>query len=117
MGERGQIFIKSTGVYIYTHWGGAELLQVVHRAMQWGRVEDDEYFTRALVEELVRDDQFSDTGSGVGTKMHSDLNWPLVTVDTVNNVVELEGKNSWTFEEFKKLSDIEAVAAQVLEVE
>ena len=88
----------------------------VHAAFQWGRTYDAEYLARAIFQEMVGQEK-RETGFGIGIGLHGDLNWPLVTVDTVNNVVELEGKNSWTFEEFKKLSDIEAVAAQVLEVE
>ena len=127
MGERGQIFVKSTKVYIYTHWGGPELLQNVHAAMQWGRMHDEEYFTRALIQEVAGPK--SETGSGVGTEIHGDLDWPVVIVDHAAGTIGLGPSSygcgedyekmitpvkTWTFEEFKKISDIEMVAAHVL---
>lgn len=101
MGERGQIKINDTGVYLYTHWTGYTLKSILQKALNKKvRWDDAEYFTRILFD-VMTELEGEETGYGIGTSKHGDLGYPLLIVDTENQLVK-EKKTTWTFEEFIK---------------
>ena len=83
MGCRGQVLIESEGVYLYTHWGADTLLDDVLRAVNspkgQSRRTDGEYLARIIFCEMVKDDIDGETGYGIGTQEHGDIQL-LVTV-------------------------------------
>jgi len=105
MGERGQIFIKDTGVYLYTHWGGYELKETLQKALaknwRWG---DEEYLARVIFSVMIEDEVNEETGYGIGTQIHGDLNHPLLIVDVNEKTIteDTEEPKTWTFKEFVK---------------
>lgn len=101
MGERGQIYIKDTGVYLYTHWGGEELRATLRAALskRW-RWDDAEYLARIIFCEMVEGAIDKETGYGIGTAEHGDLNYPLLTVDCDRQTVAVEATEEYSFEEF-----------------
>lgn len=101
MGERGQVKIGK--VFLYTHWGGHKLKKIVKSALskRW-RWNDEEYLTRIIFDEMIKDEIGTETGYGIGTTKHTDLNYPLLEVDVIGQVVR-EEKKKWPFEEFIKI--------------
>ena len=71
MGDRNNIKVTyHTGdsVYLYSHWGGSGLGDIVQQALDTsGRVHDESYFTRVLFSRMVADDINGDTGYGIAT--------------------------------------------------
>lgn len=90
MGDRGQVLIKDTGVYLYTHWGATELYETVKNAIRkkW-RWNDPEYLARIIFDEMTKGVQGRETGYGIGTKMAGDI-WRLVIVDCKKFTVTVE---------------------------
>ena len=102
MGDRGQILMKKSGVYLYSHWGGSELNKIVKSALrQKLRWDDVEYLTRIIFCEMIKEDVAGETGFGIGTKEHRDNEHPIVIVDTDTQTVRI-GKTKKTFQEFIK---------------
>lgn len=76
MGDRANVYIHegdNPGVYIYTHWYGTELPQMVKEALEtpraMERLTDCPYLTRILIEELTKNDTDSATGWGVSAQV------------------------------------------------
>lgn len=86
MGDRNNIKITySTGdsVYLYGHWIGDEIHDIVKKAM-WSsdRVTDESYFARVLFSRMVRDDIDSETGYGIAPyPVDQDVSNTMVHVD------------------------------------
>lgn len=100
MGDRGQIKIIDTGVYLYSHWCGYQLFDIVKRVIQRGkRLDDPEYLARIIFCEMVKDDIDGETGYGIGNSKHGDLDNPLVEVDIKNMKVICDGK-TYNFSDF-----------------
>jgi hypothetical protein len=97
MGDRAQVKLvdegrKGEAVYLYTHWGGDALVDNLHEAMakrwRWG---DCEYLARIIFDVMTRGHEGTETGFGIGTTMHGDLNHPLITVDCKRRQVVIGG--------------------------
>jgi len=60
MGDRNNIKITYTNgqsIYLYSHWGGSELREIVVKALEKsGRVDDESYFARVLFCKMLGDD-------------------------------------------------------------
>ncbi|QDP57889.1 MAG: hypothetical protein Unbinned1693contig1002_33 [Prokaryotic dsDNA virus sp.] len=70
MGDRGNIIVKYNEdiVYLYTHWGGSELYDVLKRALsRKERWNDPSYLTRIIFCEMVKDDVEGSTGYGISS--------------------------------------------------
>jgi len=69
MGDRRQAVISSSGgkVYLYTHWSGYELPEIVRAALVRGkgRWNDAPYLTRIIFCEMIKDDVMGETGAGI----------------------------------------------------
>lgn len=87
MGARAQVHIKDTGVYLYTHWGAGRIFDDVAEAIskEW-RWTDPEYLTRIIFDCMKRSDIEGETGFGIGTSQHGDIE-KLVVVDCKNRTV------------------------------
>ena len=108
MGDRGQVFIESKGIYLYTHWGAWELIEAVKRALakRW-RWDDHEYLARIIFDEMIGEDFKTETGYGIGTTRHDDI-WRLITITKNNKVIVNDNDKiifNDTFEEFIKWSE------------
>lgn len=116
MGDRGNIRVRYEGhddvfVHFYTHWRGSALPQTLHAALakRW-RWDDPAYLARIVFCEMVRGYEGSETGYGIGLGI-LDNEHPIVTVDTKERRVEVEGFGSWTYDEYVAL-DIAKVFAE-----
>jgi len=109
MGDRGQVLIKDTGVYLYSHWGATELVKDVQTALKkrW-RWDDEEYLARIIFDVMVGESQGEETSFGIGTEKHGDI-WILITVDCGNQTVKVEDYKKvvfkGSFEEFLKYKE------------
>lgn len=103
MGERGQILIEDCGVYLYTHWEGDNLRKILATALakKW-RWSDPEYLARIIFDVMVGKYQGEETSYGIGTKLHGDLNYPLLKVNCKKETVYSLGDDDeeWSFEQF-----------------
>ena len=90
MGDRNNIKITYTNgqsIYLYSHWGGSELRDIVANAMETsGRVDDESYFARVLFSRMVTSggtrDIDSETGYGIAPYApDQDYNNKMVHVD------------------------------------
>jgi len=84
MGDRANVLVKSSdgNVYLYTHWGGSELPQVVRRALakKW-RWDDASYLARIIFCEMLGLSNFDkETGFGIS---------PIIG-DGENRVIEID---------------------------
>jgi hypothetical protein len=73
MGDRGNIVIERNGtpvLFLYTHWSGSDLPNVVAAALEKGRSRwgDDPYLNRVLFQEMLSGDN-GVTGFGIDTRM------------------------------------------------
>ena len=67
IGNRGNI--KVGGVYLYTHWGGSYIKEILRSALIRGknRWTDEGYLTRIIFCEMIKDDVLGETGFGIST--------------------------------------------------
>lgn len=108
MGARGQVCINGyfddTNVYLYTHWGAPNLVGDVREALakKW-RWDDPEYLARIIFEVMIEGQEGTETGFGIGTHMHGDID-VLITINCSEKRVRVSsyGKEDYeqTFEEF-----------------
>ena len=100
MGDRGEVSIN--GVYLYTHWGGKELIEDVKKALnERARWDDEEYLARIIFCKMVGDDMESTTGYGIGNIEHSDA-WRQIIIKDQHIIIKRYDKIEFegTFEEF-----------------
>ena len=113
MGDRGQVHIVDTGVWLYTHWGATELPDTVRSALakKW-RWDDPEYLARIIFCKMMKGEEGEETGFGIGTDQHGDVD-RVVRIDCEHSEVAIvenaeypsvEKITTWsgTFEEFVK---------------
>ena len=111
MGERAQVKIidgwsGKVCCYLYTHCGAWELPEVVQRALSKElRWDDEEYLARIIFCEMVKGDEDGETGYGIGSSQHGDIQ-RLVEVDcrgqgTVTIYETYRDKmRSWSFKDY-----------------
>lgn len=108
MGSRAQIEVQDdagASVFLYTHNGASELLRTVQTVLERrARWTDSEYLARMLFSAMVKGDIDGEQGFGIGTQVHSDLDYPPIVVNVPNKKVTLDnGRIAWTFEDFCNL--------------
>lgn len=89
VGDRGNIYIvermgrETRGVFLYTHWTGSDLPEVVHKALakEW-RWHDAPYLARIVFDVLTEGDHGSETGFGISTFI-PDNEHPILVLDTM----------------------------------
>lgn len=111
MGDRGQVYIKDTKVYLYTHWGATSLPEDVEKAIakKW-RWDDPDYLTRIIFDVITEDNHGEETGYGIGTQKAGDI-WRLVTVDCKKRTVTVadEGDAGWVVKSKKTFGEIAGI--------
>lgn len=107
MGTRSQVLIEDIGIYLYQHWDGYDLHKKVKKALKnkW-RWDDPEYLARIIFCEMVKEHEEEETGYGIGTSEHGDIEF-LVIVNCTNRTVTVKDLNNEktetkSFEEFIK---------------
>ena len=86
MGDRNNIKItygNGQSVFLYSHWGGSQLEEIVKRAL-WSsdRVTDESYFVRVLFSRMISEDIDSETGYGIAPYVvDQDANNKMVHID------------------------------------
>ncbi len=89
MGDRNNIKItysNGQSLYLYSHWGGSELQDIVVDALdKSGRVDDESYFARVLFCKMLGDnlqDWRGETGFGIAPYApDQDANNKMVHID------------------------------------
>lgn len=104
MGDRAQVHFTDTGAFLYTHFGGYKIDEVVASALDRGRSRwnDPEYLARIVFSEMIRDDIDGTTGYGIGTDRHSDVS-RIVHVDCDEKEVTVDTRDeatTYTFDAF-----------------
>lgn len=107
MGDRANVVIRDTwpdaspkeGVFLYTHWAGTELPEILRKALDNGRDrwDDSQYLARIVFREMIRGVEDESTGYGISTRL-CDNEHPLLVLDcnaqTVTLLAESDYKNS-----------------------
>ena len=109
MGDRANIFMKEGttdegedyGVYLYTHWGGSELPDVLKAALVRGRDRwnDLQYLSRIIFCEMVKGEEMCATGFGISVKC-GDGNNNIIVVDAGSMEVTSKGGKVLSFESY-----------------
>jgi hypothetical protein len=120
MGDRGNIVMRYTkygtddtsDIYLYSHWSGWELPQILARALDKkigrNRWDDDSYLARIIFDELTTGDQGQETGYGIAP-WQLDNEHPILYVDLEKKTVQIGEGQVRCYEEF-----IRAVGAKEL---
>lgn len=73
MGDRGNIIVKDANseVYLYTHWTGSDLPDVLRAALKRGksRWNDGPYLARIIFCEMVKGEEMDETGFGISSTL------------------------------------------------
>lgn len=93
MGDRANVYIHEgarPGVYLYTHWDGYRLPNVVQDALRRGesRWNDDQYLARIVFCEMVGDQTKGESGYGISAAV-GDGDDRIVDLDTSTQTVKL----------------------------
>lgn len=105
MGAKGNVIIPQelvpVDVYLYTHDEGHNLDQTVARALaRRERWRDQEYLTRIIFSEMIRDHVGDETGYGIGAGVVTEGDDRIVVVNTMKQEVTDLAGNTHTFDEF-----------------
>jgi len=121
MGCRANVFIKESGeetkgVFLYTHWGGEELVEDVQRALskRW-RWDDYSYLARIIFCEMIKGEEDQETGFGISCLV-GDGGHRIIRIDCDAGTVTVGKENpsrdgfiqsgpSFTFEQFVDLKE------------
>ncbi len=104
MGDRGNIFVKhgpkdTDGVYLYSHWTGTDLPEILQNVLKrHERWDDEPYLTRMIFCAMVGNDMTASTGYGISTKVH-DNEHSILRVDCASQAVKVGGKR-FSFREY-----------------
>ena len=100
MGDRGQVHIVDEKVWLYTHWGASELIEVVRSALSknW-RWDDSEYLARIIFDEMIGEEQGTETGYGISSRGPHGDEWRIIHVDCKNQTIKVEDDGDIKLEE------------------
>jgi hypothetical protein len=94
MGDRANVYVHEgdqPGVYLYSHWGGSTLPQVVRDALARGaRWDDGQYLTRIIFDILTTGHTGGTTGFGISARVGDGAD-RIVDVDTHAQRVTIKG--------------------------
>lgn len=97
MGDRAGVAVKDFGktVYLYTHWGGSELVGVTRKSLAraQARWTDGAYLARMIFEDMIdsQDGRGGETGFGIMPEPSGEED-PLVLIDCDNGTVVVQGR-------------------------
>ena len=108
MGDRGNVKIEDSGVYLYTHWSGSELpfivQQVLKRKERWKTYP---YLTRMIFCELLTHSHNDTSHFGISTEILNNEH-PIVVVNCKKQMVSfLMGHKTRPFATFSFIAFIE----------
>ena len=113
MGDRGNVKIADSGVYLYTHWSGTDLPVVVQAVLRrkdrWG---DHPYLARMIFSEMTAGKETCATGFGISTEL-IDPDHPIIIINCAEQSVTFEGKVRWRFDDYVALSEEQLQKAYV----
>lgn len=95
MGDRANVKVMDSKfseppVYLYTHWGGTELPELVHAALsRKERWEDGPYLARIIFSAMIAGDMKGTTGFGIWCSPMD--TGPIVVLDSETQTIGLEG--------------------------
>ena len=74
MGNRGNIILRyeqGGKIYLYTHWAGSEIKDILVNALRRGkdRWDDEAYLARIIFSEMIKDEIMDETGYGIAPYM------------------------------------------------
>ena len=103
MGDRGNILIKESKggeIYFYSHWAGSMLAETAKAALirGRGRWDDEQYLSRIIFSEMIKDELLETTGYGIST-YQGDGHVALI-VDIAKQQVTTENGETLSFEKF-----------------
>jgi hypothetical protein len=113
MGDRANIIVNqgdSGKIYLYTHWNGYRLPEILMNALgREERWDDEPYLTRIIASEVIRESGGidSETGSGITTYM-TDGEYAVIEVSVDKQTVSMK-KHTWSFDEFIDESNKDAI--------
>lgn len=93
MGDRGNIAVQTGDkrVYLYGHWAGCEMPEIVRKALaRKQRWDDPPYLARIIFCELVGDDK-GETGYGISATI-DDNEHPIIVVNCDRQTVTIEAE-------------------------
>jgi hypothetical protein len=116
MGDRGNIVLLQQGgehnpLYLYTHWSGVELPQLLQRALRRReRWTDESYLARIIFCTMIEGYERRSTGFGIST-YPIDNEYPLLVVSCASQRVTIMEEDDpapyhiaedagWSFEQF-----------------
>ena len=104
MGDRANIQIRESEggkIYFYTHWSGTELPNILAKALDRGRDRwgDEQYLSRVIFSEMIKNDILETTGFGIST-YRGDDNHPDLIVDYSTNKITDRSEEILDFESF-----------------
>lgn len=108
MGDRAQVVVTDNdelegAVWLYSHWGGHDLPNVVQAALKrQERWNDSEYLARIVFQQMLGDDN-SATGFGIGTSEHGDIEHPLLILNTQTMIITVRDMHHMPFKSFIEL--------------
>jgi hypothetical protein len=121
MGDRANVYIRQSataGVFLYTHWGGGDLPEVVRVALDSGqgraRWRDDAYLARIVFCQMVGQDGWNDeTGFGISAFI-CDNEHPIIVLDPAGGRIGFaaEPTEAAPLPEPKKWQTFDAYCAQ-----
>jgi len=100
MGNRGNI--KVGEVYLYTHWEGSDLKEILKQALIRGkeRWDDEAYLTRIIFCEMIKNNVMESTGYGISTYI-CDNEHPILEVDCNKQEIRIQSEDkNISFKEF-----------------
>lgn len=106
MGDRANIVIEKDNeafpheVYLYTHWSGSELPDILRAALVRGRNRwtDGQYLARIIFSEMINGSVMDETGYGISTRP-GDGQSNMIYVNVEKQTVRHK-KQQWSFEDF-----------------
>ena len=103
MGDRRNVAVQCYGkrIYLYTHWSGSDVPQLLHKALaRRQRWDDGPYLTRIIFCTMLEGDIDGETGFGISTEKIGG-NHSTVVVDVDNQTIGIDSSSTiFSFEEF-----------------
>jgi hypothetical protein len=103
MTASAQVCIKNGNdeVYLYTHWGSAELPSLVARALaRRQRWTDPEYLARIIFDTMTEGYHGEEMGFGIGLHRHGDLDYEPIVVDVKHRTVTAPEMGTMLFTDY-----------------
>jgi len=92
-------------IWLYSHWGGADLAVVLQSALVRGRPrwDDPSYLARIIFSEMIRDEILEETGYGI-SPFQTNNEYPVLHMDLKANTVRCGGHTA-SFSEYCDLTN------------